>query len=78
LHTLEGYKKKGDTLMAGKPTYNELKGKIKKLEKKILDYVHNAKELNKKQKETERSHRRRTISLININEELNKEIKEIK
>ena len=66
------------TLMAGKPTYDELERKIKQLEKEILIYVRNAKELNRKQKETERSHIRRTISLIHINEELNREIKELK
>jgi hypothetical protein len=64
--------------MAKKPTYDELERKIKQLEKEILIYVRNAKELNRKQKETEGSHTRRTISLIHINEELNREIKELK
>jgi hypothetical protein len=64
--------------MAGKPTYDELERKNKQLEKEILEYVRRAKELNKKQKETEHSHIRRTISLIHINEELNKEIKKLK
>ena len=64
--------------MAGKPTYNELERKSMQLEKEVLEYIRKAKELNKKQKETERSHLRRTISLMHINEEQNREIKELK
>ena len=64
--------------MATKPTYNELERKIKQLEKEILEYIRKAKELDKKRKVTERSHIRRTISLMHINEELNREIKELK
>ena len=64
--------------MAGKPTYNELERKIKQLEKEFLEYIRNAKELNKEWKVTECSHIRRTISLMHINEELNREIKELK
>jgi hypothetical protein len=64
--------------MATKPTYNELELKIKHLEKEVLEYIRKAKELNKKRKVTERSHIRRTISLMHINEELNREIKELK
>jgi len=64
--------------MATKPTYNELERKIKQLEKEFLEYVRKAKELNKKRKVTEYSHIRRTISLMHINEELNREIKELK
>jgi len=64
--------------MAEKPTYNELERKIKQLEREVLEYVRKEKELNKKRKVTEYSHIRRTISLMNINEELNKEIKELK
>jgi DNA mismatch repair ATPase MutS len=64
--------------MAGKPTYNELEQKIKQLEKEVLEYIRKAKELNKKRKITERSHIRRTISLMHINEELNREIKELR
>jgi len=69
---------KGDILMAGKPIYNELERKIKQLEKEVLEYVRKAKELNKEWKVTEWSHIRRTISLMHINEELNREIKELK
>jgi len=64
--------------MAGKPTYNELERKIKQLEKEVLEYVRKAKELNKERKVIEYSHIRRTISLMHINEELNREIKELK
>ena len=64
--------------MAGKPTYNELERKIIQLENDVLKYVRKQKELNKKRKETEYSHIRRTISLMHINEELNREIKELK
>lgn len=64
--------------MAGKPTYNELEREIKQLEKEVLEYVRKAKELNKDRKATEYSHIRRTISLMHINEELNREIKELK
>ena len=52
--------------------------KNKQLEKEVLEYIRKTKELNKKQKVAERSHIRRTISLMRINEELNREIKEIK
>ena len=64
--------------MAGKPTYNELEREIKQLEKEVLEYLRKAKELNKKRKVTERSHIRRTMSLMHINEELRREIKELK
>jgi hypothetical protein len=64
--------------MAGKPTYNELERKIRQLGKEILEYVRKAKELNKKRRVTEYSHVRRTMSLLHINEELNKEIEELK
>ncbi len=64
--------------MAGKPTYNELERKITQLEKEVLKYLRKAEELSKKRKVTERSHIRRTMSLMHINEELNREIKELK
>jgi hypothetical protein len=64
--------------MAGKPNYNELERKNKQLEKEVLEYLRKAKELNKKQKLAERSHIRRTISLMHIIEELGREIKELK
>ena len=64
--------------MTEKPTYNELERKNKELEKEILEYIRKAKELNKKRGVTESSHIRRTMSLMQINEELNREIQELK
>ena len=64
--------------MAEKPTYNELEKEIKDLENEVLEYVRKTKELNKERKASEYSHIRRTISLMHINEELKKEIKELK
>ena len=64
--------------MTGKSTYNELERKNRQLEKEVLEYIRKAKELSKKRKVTERSHIRRTKSLMHINEELNREIKEFK
>jgi len=64
--------------MARKPTYNELEREIKQLEEEVLEYVRKTKELNKERKAIEYSHVRRTISLMQINEELKKEIKELK
>jgi hypothetical protein len=64
--------------MARKSTYNELERKNRQLEKEVLEYIRKAKELSKKRKVTECSHIRRTKSLMHINEELNREIKELK
>jgi hypothetical protein len=64
--------------MPTKPTYNELERKITQFEKEVLEYVRKTKELNKERKASEYSHIRRTISLMHINEELKKEIKELK
>ena len=64
--------------MAGKPTYNELEREVKQLEKEVLEYVRKTKELNKQRKEAEYRHIRRTLSLMHINEELKKEIIELK
>jgi len=64
--------------MAVKSTYNELERENRQLEKEVLEYIRKAKELSKKRKVTERSHIRRTKSLMHINEELNREIKEFK
>jgi hypothetical protein len=64
--------------MATKPTYNELERKIRQLEKEFLEYVRKVKELDKKRKVTERSHMRRTLSLMHIIEEQDREIKELK
>lgn len=64
--------------MAKKPTYNELELKIKKLENEALEYLHRERELNADRKLVDYSHLKRSISLMKINEELNREIKEIK
>ena len=68
----------GDTLMAEKPTYNELERKIKRLEIEALEFLHRERELNADRKLVDYSHLKRTISLMKINEELNREIEEIK
>ena len=64
--------------MAEKPTYNQLERKIKKLEKEALEYIRKERAFNEKRRLVEYGHVKRTISLLKINEELNKEIKEIK
>ena len=68
----------GDILMVAKPTYNELERKIKKLEKEALEYMRKEREFNADRKLIDYSHLKRTISLMKINKELNREIKEIK
>jgi hypothetical protein len=67
-----------DSLMAEKLTYSELEHKIKKLEKEALEYLHKEREFNADRKLVDYGHLKRTISLMKINDELNKEIKEIK
>jgi hypothetical protein len=64
--------------MTEKPTYNELERKIKKLEKEALEYLRKEREFNAELRLVNYSHMKRTISLIKINEELNREIREIK
>ncbi len=68
----------GDILMVEKPTYKELEHKITQLEREILEYVRKEKEFTKEQKLVEYGHVKRTISLMKINEELNREIKGLK
>jgi len=63
--------------MAEKPTYNQLMRKNKKLEKEALAYIRKEKEFNAERKLVDHGHLKRTISLLKINEELNREIKEI-
>jgi hypothetical protein len=67
-----------DILMAKRPTYEELEHKIKQLEREILEYVRKEKEFSKEQKLVEYGHVKRTISLMKINEELNREIQGLK
>ena len=64
--------------MVEKPTYKELEHKITQLEREILEYVRKEKEFTKEQKLVEYGHVKRTISLMKINEELNREIKGLK
>jgi hypothetical protein len=62
--------------MAEKPTYKELERRIKQLETEVLKYVRKEKEFDEGRKLLEYSHIRRTISLMKINEELKREIRE--
>lgn len=64
--------------MAKRLTYNELEQKIKILEKDALDYIRKEREFNAERELVDYGHMKRTISLMKINEELNREIKEIK
>ncbi len=64
--------------MVENPTYSELERKIKKLEKEASEYLLKEREFNKERKLIDYGHIKRTISLMRINEELNREIKEIK
>ena len=64
--------------MAEKPTYGELERKNKELEKEALEYLRKEREFNAERKLVDYGHLKRTISLLKINEELNREIKEIK
>jgi len=64
--------------MADKPTYNELERKIKKLQREALEYMRKEREFNKKRKLVDYGHLKRTISLMKVNEELNREINELK
>ncbi len=68
----------GYILMTEKPTYNELENKINKLQKEALEYMRREKEFNEERRLADYGHMKRTISLMKINEELNREIKEIK
>ena len=64
--------------MAEKPTYEELEHKIKQLKKDAFEYLHRERELNAERKLSDYSHLKRTISLMKINAELNREVEEIK
>jgi len=67
-----------DILMVAKPTCIELERKIKDLEKEALEYMRREREFNAERKLLDYSHLKRTLSLMKINEELNREIKDIK
>ena len=62
--------------MTEKPTYTELERRIKQLEREVLEYVRKEKTFNEERKLLEYSHVRRTISLMKINQELKREIKD--
>ena len=64
--------------MAENPTYSELERKIKILEKEAIEYLRKEREFTKDRKLIDYGHMKRTISLMRINEELNREIKKIK
>jgi hypothetical protein len=66
----------GDILMVEKPTYAELERRIKELEREVLEYVRREKEFGDERKLHDYSHIRRTVSLMKINEELRREIKQ--
>ena len=59
-------------------TYKELKRRTRKLESEVLEYVRKEKEFNREQKLVEYGHMKRTVSLMKINAELNREIKNLK
>jgi hypothetical protein len=67
-----------DILMVAKPTYSELERKIKNLEKEALEYMRRERAFNAERKLFDYSHLKRSLSLMKINEELNREIKDIK
>ena len=64
--------------MTEKPTYQELERKIKKLEKEASEYLRKEVEFNEERRLADYGHLKRTISLLKINDELNREIIEIK
>ena len=64
--------------MVENPTYSELERKIKKLEKEASEYLRKEREFNKERKLIDYGHMKRTISLMRINAELNRDVKEIK
>jgi hypothetical protein len=69
---------KGDTSMKERPTVTELEIKIKKLEREALILLRNDKDHSEKMRLSESKLVRRTLSLLSINNELIKEMKEIK
>jgi hypothetical protein len=72
------FSNKGDIPMTEKPTYKELERSIKQLEREVLEYMRKEKEFSEARKLLKCSHLRRTISLLKINEELNRELREHK
>jgi hypothetical protein len=64
--------------MIEKVSYEELEQRIRQLERQVLEYMRKEKEFNRERKSVEYSHMKRTLSLMKINEELNREINELK
>ena len=64
--------------MPAQPTYSVLEHRIKKLEKEALEYIRKEREFNAERKLIDYGHMKRTISLLKINEELNRESNAIK
>ena len=58
--------------------WSELERKIKKLEKEAFEYMRKEREFKEERKWVDYGRMKRTISLMKINEELSREIKEIK
>lgn len=63
--------------MADKPNCIDLENKIKELEREALDYMRKEIKFNEERKLAEYGHWKRAISLVKINEELNREIGEL-
>ena len=61
--------------MTAKPTWAELERRIAELETEVLEYVQKEKAFNRERKLREYSHTKRTISLMQINAELNRRLK---
>lgn len=59
-------------------TIESMQSRIDQLEKEVIKHIHKEDELNRKQKFVEYSHIRRTLSLINIIQELHNELSELK
>lgn len=64
--------------MAEEPTRKAMESQIKQLEREVMEYVRKEKDFAKQQKLVEYGHMKRTISLIKIIAELNREIKALK
>ena len=58
-------------------TIESMQSRIDQLEKEVIKHIHKEDELNRKQKFVEYSHIRRTLSLINIIQELHNELRTI-
>jgi hypothetical protein len=65
-------------VMAEEQTHKAMESKIEQLEREVLAYLRKEKDFNKKQQLVEYLHMKRTISLMKIIAELNREIKALK